>query len=175
MKVPKSVEVSLTLPFGLGGVKGTWEPDDHERTAAWEMYVELVTRISVVQLGPDEGLLREALTSLYSLFGTTREILRRHGPSVARPKGDATLSFGQLAVLILNDVVRPVLAAWHPKLLDYESTRTVETSPAEHECRWEKSGELRQVLAAVRTALAGYAALLAEVAGVPQLDGAPRT
>ncbi|MGZ4618701.1 MAG: hypothetical protein ACXV3F_08230 [Frankiaceae bacterium] len=29
-------------------ISGTWEPNDAERAAAWELYVELVTRISVV-------------------------------------------------------------------------------------------------------------------------------
>jgi hypothetical protein len=63
----KSVEVNLSLPFGVGGLKGIWEPDQSEQTAAWEMYVELITRVAVVEIGPTVGLLREALDSLYSL------------------------------------------------------------------------------------------------------------
>jgi len=58
------------------------------------MYVELVTRISVAELRHGEGLLHEALSSLYSLFDTTREILREYGPSIARPKGKDNISFG---------------------------------------------------------------------------------
>jgi hypothetical protein len=92
-----SVKVSLNLP--IGGVEGTWEPDESERDAAWEMYVELITRISVAELKPDEGLLREALSSLHTLFGTTRTILRKYGPSIAQPKGEGDLSFGYLAGL----------------------------------------------------------------------------
>jgi hypothetical protein len=166
---PMSFEVSLNLPFGLGGVKGTWEPDETQRTAAWEMYVELVTRVAVVELGPAEGLLREALTSLHSLFGTTRDILRRHGPGVAAVAGSAEYSFGYLAVLVLNQVLRPVLATWHPALLAYESRRPPEVSPVDHERSWERAPELRQALGEVRGALAGYAELLGEVAGVPSL------
>jgi hypothetical protein len=60
----KSVEVNLSLPFGVGGLRGVWQPDQEEQKAAWEMYVELITRIAVVELGPSEGLLREALSSL---------------------------------------------------------------------------------------------------------------
>ena len=104
-----SVKVNLKLPF-IGGVEGTWEPDESEQKAAWEMYVELITRISVSELKPDEGLLREALSSLYTLFDTTRKILREYDPSIARPKGKDKLSFGYLAVAILNVVLRPVLA-----------------------------------------------------------------
>jgi len=58
-----SVIVKLQLPY-IGGVEGTWEPDESERQAAWEMYVELITRISIEELQVNEGLLRETLSSL---------------------------------------------------------------------------------------------------------------
>ena len=41
-------KVSVSLPFGLGSAE--WEADQTERHAAWSLYVELVTRISI-QLG----------------------------------------------------------------------------------------------------------------------------
>lgn len=163
-----SVKVSLKLPF-IGGVEGTWEPDESEGKAAWEMYVELITRISVAELKPTEGLLREALSSLYTLFDTTRKILRKYGPSVAQPKGKGKLSFGYLAVVILNTVLRPILAKWHPLLLDYESTRESSVSSLEHERQWDKNQELRRVLNDVRVVLVNYANLLAQVTDVPSL------
>ncbi len=164
----KSVKVNLKLPI-IGEVEGTWEPDENELNAAWELYVELITRISVAELKPDEGLLREALSSLYTLFSTTRNILRKYGSSVAQPKGGYNLSFGYLAVAILNTVLRPVLAKWHPLLLDYESKKENTVSPLEHEKAWERSKELRDVLNDVRIILIEYADLLAEVADVPLL------
>jgi hypothetical protein len=163
-----SVRVNLKLPY-IGGVEGTWEPDESEQRAAWEMYVELVTRISVAELHPGEGLLRDALSSLYSLFNTTRMILRQYGPGVAQPKGRDNLSFGYLAVIILNVVLRPVLAKWHPLLLDYENGRETSVSHLEHERRWDKYEELREELGNVRGVLTEYANLLAQVAGVPSL------
>jgi len=171
MAMPKltEVKVSLSLPY-IGGIEGTWEPDENEQNAAWEMYVELVTRISVAELKPEEGLLREALSSLYTLFDTTRNILRKYGPSIAKPKGEDNISFGYLAVAILNTVLRPVLAKWHPLLLDYESTKDSTLSPLEHERQWEKYEELQQVLNDVRSVLIEYAELLAQVAGVPPLN-----
>ncbi len=66
--MPSSVEVSIDLK--LFSITGTWEPNDTERRAAWELYVELVTRVATVPL--EYGLLREALTSLYSLFSSAR-------------------------------------------------------------------------------------------------------
>ena len=163
-----SVKVSLKLPY-VGGIEGTWEPDENERKAAWEMYVELVTRISVAELRPGEGLLREALTSLYTLFGITRAILRQYGPSIAQPKGKGSLSFGYIAVAVLNTVLRPVLAKWHPLLLDYENRRDISVSPLEHEKSWDKHDELRQILNDVRLSLTEYANILATVAKVPSL------
>lgn len=166
-RVSTKVEVGLNL--GVVNLKGSWEPDDNERLAAWEMYVELVTRISVAELRPGEGLLREALSSLYSLFDTTRMILREHGPGIAQPKGGDNLSFGHLAVAVLNVVLRPVLAKWHPLLLDYEHGREASYSLLEHEQRWDKYEELRKELDNVRGMLTDYANLLAQVAGVPPL------
>jgi len=163
-----SVKVNIKLPY-IGGVEGTWEPDESERKAAWEMYVELITRISVAELRPEEGLLREALSSLHTLFDTTRKILRKYGPSIAQPKGKNILSFGYLAVTILNVVLRPVLAKWHPLLLDYENTKETFVSPVEHEQKWDKNEELRKVLNDVRDILIQYANLLAQVANVPSL------
>lgn len=173
MRKPQSVEISLNLPFGLGGLSGTWEPDENERLAAWEMYIELVTRVAVVGLGPEEGLLREALSSLYSLFGTTRSILRAHGPVVAQTKGSGTYSFGRLAVVVLNDLLRPVLAKWHPLLIDYENARPDGRSQLQHERAWQCHQELRGVLVELREALGQYADLLARVAEVPSLLSDP--
>jgi hypothetical protein len=163
-----SVKVSIKLPY-IGGIEGMWEPDKSEREAAWEMYVELITRISVAELQPDEGLLREALSSLYSLFESTRKILREHGPSVAQPKSDDGISFGYLAVAILNTILRPLLSKWHPLLKDYEDKRPADISSVGYERKWEHYNELRAELKKVRGTLKEYANLLAQVAGVPAL------
>jgi hypothetical protein len=152
----------------LGSVEGTWEAAEDQQRAAWEMHVELVTRISIVGLGPEEGILREALSSLYSIFGSTREILRRYGPTLAKQRG-GTISFGYLAVAVLNTVLRPLLAKWHPELASYEAARPATVSVAEHERSWPAAVELRTDLEKARRVLVEYADLLAEVAGVPAL------
>ncbi len=158
----KSIQVNL--PF----LSGVWEVDDAQRQAAWEMYVELVTRISVQPLEPDEGLLREALSSLYALFGETRRILRAAGPAVARPRIGELLAFGQIAVDVLNQALRPVLAKWHPMLLEHEASRGA-TSATAHERAWDKAGALRGELAALRQQLAAYSDMLAEACDVAPL------
>jgi len=161
-------KVNLNLPY-IGGIEGTWEPDDSERKAAWEMYIELVTRVAVAKLGSDEGLLREALTSMYSLFATTRNILRQYGPGIAQPKGEDNLSFGYLAVAVLNTVLRPLLSKWHPLLKDYEDLRPSTISSVAYERAWEHHNALRKEIDDARLVLTNYANLLGEVAGVPSL------
>ncbi len=172
MPTTNRIDAGISLaPLGMGvTIGGSWTPSDAERQAAWEMYVELITRISVVPLKDDEGLMREALSSLYSIFGTTRAILREHGPDVAKPKrGRNKTSFGHLSVSILNTVLRPFLAKWHPLLLDWESKRPDARSALEHENQWDKRDELRAELANVRAVLRTYADKLGEAARVPPL------
>jgi hypothetical protein len=164
----KNVKVSLNLPL-IGSVEGTWEPDENEQSAAWELYVELITRISIAELKSDEGLLREALSSMHAIFAIARDILKKHGASIARPKGDSYISFGYLAVAVLNTVLRPVLSKWHPILLDYEQKKSNNVSIIEHEKSWEKNKELRETLNRTRSILIQYADLLAQVADVPLL------
>lgn len=159
----EKVSAKLGLPFGLGEVGGDWAPGPSECDAAWEMYIELITRVGVIELAPGEGLVREALTSLYSMFDTTRDILRRYGPSIAQPAPGSSVSFGHLAVSVLNDALRPMLSTWHPLLEDHEQARPVETSRLEWERTWDRHDELRAALADVGRTLNAYAGLLGEV------------
>lgn len=108
-----------SVPREIGG---EWEPEDAEQRAAWEFYVELVTRVSVAPLRKDDGSAREALTSMYVLFEMVRDILKRYGPDVAPPGARNEVSFGILAVTVLNRAVRPVLSRWHPRLAAWESS-----------------------------------------------------
>ena len=153
-------EVSVSLPFGIGSAK--WEADPTERNAAWSLYVELVTRIAVQSLASDRGLLREALNSLYTLFGTTREILKAAGPEV----GASRESVGGIAIAVLNNGLRPFLTEWHPALEDWEAKRPSGISKKEHEQNWPEAPRLRQGLADLRSDLEQYANALAKIAGV---------
>lgn len=152
--------VTVRLPFGIGEVE--WESDTTERRAAWELYVELVTRVAVQPMAGGEGLLSEALSSLSHLFPTTREILRAAGPGV----GAGNDTVGGIAIAVLNRGLRPFLARWHPLVQAWEAERPAGISPSEHEQKWPR--ELREQLAEVRAALAEYATALAVLAGVSE-------
>ena len=163
-----SIKIKLNIPL-LGGIESTWTPNDSETKAAWEMYVELVTRISVVELKEDEGTLSEALDSLYSLFETTRNILKKYGPIVAHPLEKNRISFGKLAVTILNYQLRPLLSEWHPKLDLYLQKRDMNVSLIKHEMNWGSNKELRERLRETQEVLKEYSAILAQVAKVDLL------
>ncbi|MFF7445084.1 MULTISPECIES: hypothetical protein [unclassified Streptomyces] len=169
---PTQVTARLAIPF-VGDITGTWEPADAERSAAWELYLELVTRVSVEELDQEEGFLREALTSLYTFFDTTREILRRYGPEIAPPLAPGHVSFGILAVTVLNRVLRPLLATWHPRLSAYESQRPDGVDPVAWERRWEHADALRERIGEVRRTLVSLAHTLQEVADVSDLINLP--
>jgi hypothetical protein len=165
----KFQKVAVELGWGPAKLSGEWSPDDAERDAAWELYVELVTRIAVVPLAPGHGILREALTSLYQLFGVTREILRKYGPAVARRPSEGDYRFGHLAIWMLNAALRPVLAKWHPALQEWEAARLPEAAVVAHEAAWERSPELRDELERLRVVLLRYAEILATVCEAPAL------
>ena len=166
----KSVEVEFNA--GVISVKGTWEPNDLERRAAWDLYVELITRVSVEELRSGEGILREALDSLYSIFDSTRVILKTYGTEVAKPRKKANdYSFGQLAIIILNKVLRPFLTKWHPLLEEYESKRPGSMSIKEHEDKWQLNSQMRTDLHEVRRVLIKFSYFLAIIADVIPLWG----
>ncbi|MEU5889928.1 hypothetical protein ABZ835_24250 [Streptomyces sp. NPDC047461] len=169
---PTQITARLAIPF-VGDITGTWEPADAERSAAWELYLELVTRVSVEELDTEEGFLREALSSLYTFFDTTREILRRYGPEVAPPLAPGHVSFGVLAVTVLNRVLRPLLSSWHPRLTAYESRRPEGVDPVAWERQWDHADALRARIAEVSVTLASLAENLREVADVSDLINLP--
>lgn len=150
-------KVTVGLPFGIGSAE--WETDESERRAAWALYVQLVTRVSVQD--PQGGSLREALTSLHALFGVCRTILVDAGPEIDGPFP----SVASVAVTMLNEGLRPFLSKWHPALSQWESNRPRTTSPIDHERAWPRANELRRDLTELRSAIRLFADGLRMIAG----------
>jgi hypothetical protein len=126
-----------------------WKPQDADRKAAWDMYVEMLTRITTQPLSDDDGIEKTALESVYNLFGITRAILKHHGRECSE--------FAKLAIIILNQVIRPFTARWH-KL----SNEGAFDDPAS--CRLFKE-ELR----VLQQKLFRYTQMLADIAEVEDL------
>ena len=101
------------------------------RLVAWRLYIETVTRVSTQPLADQEGFIREALTSLYGLFVTTRDALKASRPSAPVPGGQTV---EHLAVTMLNHEFRPFLSKWHPRLREFERTH-----PDSQESAWPEN------------------------------------
>ena len=168
MKRPDKIDVQLDLK--LLKLAGTWTPNEAERKAAWELYVELATRIAAVTLM--FGSLREALSSVYAIFPATRSILRNYGPSVAEPKPSGGYNFGYLAIGMLNFTIRPRLSYWHPLLSSWEDVRPPNISVIQHEDSWSQNVELRDDLTQMGRELHHFTQVMAMACNVPDLTGA---
>lgn len=161
-------KISLSLPFGIGGV--TVEIGEAERIAAWNLYVELATRISTQELDDDHGLMSSALDSLYSMFKTTRSVLREGGPAVAQGEQ----SFGAIAVTMLNSGLRPFTGYWHPLMEDYKARKPDDVTLYEWEQQWERREAFRDGLRELQQGLAQYVESLGKMAGVINLHDSER-
>jgi len=126
-----------------------FSPTEDDQTAAWDMYVELITRITTQPLAQNEGDEATALESVYSIFGITREILKN--------KGKKAENFTKIAIIVLNQVIRPFTAKWHRKKLEGAFENSTECSI------------FRNELSDLQTKLTRYTKLLAELAMVEDL------
>jgi hypothetical protein len=137
--------LKIQLPFR----EGEFKPGAADRLAAWDLYVELLTRITIQPLPAEAGDEKAALTSVFELFGYTRESLKKHGPGA--------LQFARLAIPVLNQIVRPFTAKWHKLSLAnaFES--------AQHR------KEFRNELSALQGLLRKYARALASIAAIEDL------
>lgn len=79
-----------------------WEPKDADKAAAWDLYIELLTRITTQPLPKEHGDEQTALNSVFALFGLTRDVLKKHGRDAEE--------FSKIAIVVLNQVMRPFTA-----------------------------------------------------------------
>lgn len=138
---------SINLTIGFASIE--FAPTEDDQAAAWDMYVELVTRTATQPLQPETGDEKIALESLYSLFETTRNILKA--------KGREATQFTKIAIVVLNQIVRPFTAKWHKKELAGAFNNP-------HE-----SKQFREELEKVQQELRAYTGLLANIAEVENL------
>lgn len=151
MKIKELFEQwSLTgLKINLQFMELDWAPVDADRDAAWEMYVELLTRVTTQNILPEDGDERAALSSIYSLFDITRQLVKKHGRHCEK--------FARIAIVILNQRIRPFTAKWHKATLNGHLD-----TPA-------GKAAFRQDLLVLQAMLRGYTGLLATVANVEDM------
>ena len=138
------------LKINLGFLEGEFLPQDPDRAAAWDLYIELLTRVATQPLEFDGGDEKAALASVYALFPLTREILKTHGSGAGR--------FARLAIPVLNQIVRPFTAKWHRLSLAGDLDMP------------ERRLEFRAELATLQARLRHYTSALAAMAAVEDLS-----
>ena len=138
-----------SLKINLKFLEMDFKPQEQDMNAAWELYIELLTRIATQPLPSDHGDEQTALNSIYSLFSLTRDIIKQ--------KGRDCFEFTKIAIVVLNQIVRPFTAKWH-KLSIEEAFKDV-----------AKCDEFREELEKLQKKLKNYTQMLAEMAGVENL------
>lgn len=151
-------EISVSVPR-YGNMK--FKVNREYRLVAWNLFIETMTRISTQPLNDDQGILEEALNSLYKLFTITRELLKEMEPS--KESGEMTVEL--LAVKMLNYELRPFLSKWHPRFVARNKN-----SPKLHDQDWEFSSEFREELEVLRKAILSYAEAFGKLSCVTELD-----
>ena len=151
MKLKKWLENwDLTkLKINLKFLEMEWEPQEGDREAAWELYIEMLTRIVTQPLPDEHGDEKTVLDSIHNLFPITREILRR--------KGRDCVQFTKIAIIVLNQIVRPFTAKWHKLSLAGAFMKS------------EKCAEFRKELVELQKDLRQYTKSLADIAQVEDL------
>lgn len=138
-----------SLKINLKFLEMEWTPKEPDKDAAWEMYIELLTRIATQHLKPEHGDETTALQSIYKLFDITRNIIKTHGKDC--------IEFAKIAIVILNQVIRPFTAKWHKESLAGSFKDA------------EKCNLFRKELSILQTDLSKYTQMLADMAGVEDL------
>jgi hypothetical protein len=138
-----------SLKINLKFLEMEWKPQDADRNAAWDLYIELLTRITTQPLADEHGDESAALKSIYDLFGLTREILHKHGPGCGQ--------FARVAIPVLNQIIRPFTADWHKRSAAGDFNK-----PAQ--CK-----VFREELKGLQIKLERYAQALAKMADVEDL------
>ncbi len=137
-----------SLKISLKFLEMEWKPGDSDKDAAWELYIELLTRITTQPLPSNHGDEKTALDSIYSLFGLTRTIIKSHRDCI---------EFTKIAIIVLNQIVRPFTAKWH-------KISTKEGFTNSNTCK-----EFREELIQLQKQLCIYKRMLADMAGVEDL------
>jgi len=138
-----------SLKINVKFLEMEFKPNDYDKNAAWELYIELLTRISTQHLNPEHGSERTALESIYTLFGLTREVIKQQGRHC--------IEFTKIAVIILNQIIRPFTAKWHRL-----SIQNAFENP-------EQCKTFRNELTLLQSNLSKYTKMLADMAGVEDL------
>jgi len=98
-----------SLKINLKFLEMEWKPNEPDMNAAWELYIELLTRVSTQRLDLEHGDEATALGSIFKLFDLTRTTIKKYGRECSE--------FSKIAIVVLNQIIRPFTAKWHKVLV----------------------------------------------------------
>lgn len=137
-----------SLKIKVSYLEMEWHPKDKDKDAAWEMYIEILTRITTQPLASGDGDEKTALESIYKIFNLTRETIKHHGRDC--------IEFTKIAVVVLNQIIRPFTSKWHASVLKNDFSTG-------------DRKRFREELSILQGKLRIYTKMLAEMAGVEDL------
>ncbi|MFZ5643666.1 MAG: hypothetical protein ACOY46_08765 [Bacillota bacterium] len=137
--------LKITAPY----LEMEFTPQEKDKDAAWELYIEMLTRITTQNLLSGHGDEETALKSIYSIFDLTRNILKTHGRGC--------MEFTKIAIVVLNQIIRPFTSKWHRLSLNGAFKDP-------HKCK-----EFRKELEYLQEILRNYTKMLSDMAGVEDL------
>lgn len=137
--------LKITAPY----LEMEFIPQEKDKDASWELYTELLTRVTTQNLLPEHGDEETALKSIHNIFDLTRNIIKSNGRGC--------MEFTKIAIVVLNQVIRPFTAKWHRLCLNnaFEDP--------------QKCNEFREELEELQSILRRYTKMLADMAGVEDL------
>jgi len=138
-----------SLKVNLKFLEMEWQPREPDKAAAWDLYIELLTRVTTQALQAGQCEEKTALESVHSLFPLTREIIKRNGRGC--------IEFTKIAIIVLNQIIRPFTTKWHGEMLKNGFTRK------------SKRAEFHFELTDLQTKLTRYSKMLAQMADVEDL------
>lgn len=101
-----------SLKINAGFLEMQWAPKKEDKKAAWELYIELLTRLSknIKDLNSGEEKKEvEIINAINSLFPIIRQVIKDNGSGCTE--------FTKISILVMNQIIRPFSAKWSNKLI----------------------------------------------------------
>lgn len=150
--------------IGVGNSKIKICPNRDDLQIAYKLWVELKTRKLGMQFDENHDVIVEVYNSWYEFFKITRELVKAIPAQKVRSSAD-TRYLVELAMKVLNDVLRPHLTKWQAKFRRWydhriQATDSVQQSPQEIQKQFTEYSELIDDIKRVNSSLVNYAATL---------------
>ena len=148
---------SFSVNLGIVSIGG--ELSEEDRQCAWELYCELVSRVSLMGKEDKRGELvftgeiyDQSLDSLYGFFREARALMRRY-PVGRVAAGGAQDHLGFFIAALLEVVIRPFLEKWQASYRhwwEHECQRLPHASPFERQTGYPELQEMLEDWRGVR-------------------------